>query len=643
MLKYILFIFFLISITFYGITRPQNTTAYLPENAHITSKTSPDSANLSGYRGYDLVYQRLRFEINPQVQYIKGSVTSRFTRLENFKSPITFDMHDSLNVDSVIYHGQRHDFTHKNNTLTIPISENFVPYKTDSLTIYYQGKPVSKNFGSFMQGTHDGIPIIWTLSEPYGAKDWFPCKQALIDKIDSVDIYITHPAEYEAASNGVRVSRKKHDSLATTHWRHRHPIATYLIAITVTNYKIYSHSLAMDSGDSLEIVNYVYPENYNQVKEQTRKIIPVIQLFNELFIPYPFKNEKYGHAQFGWGGGMEHQTMSFMGNFTHELMAHELAHQWFGNYITCGSWKDIWLNEGFAVYLTGLTYKRMFSKERWHHWLEELSKHIRSKPGGSVIVDDTTSVMRIFNGRLTYNKSGYILHMIRGEIGDENFFQALQNYLTDSSLINNFARTKDLRKHFEATSDRDLKEFFDDWVYGEGYPVYDIKWSQSENNILHIEVAQDQSHESSDFFEMHLQFHAKGKDRDTLISVHNTENDQHFYRELDFKVDTLIFNPDLHVLTEPMQPASVNWNKGNKKIEIHPNPVEDHMRIMLPHISNLNFIKIYNSEGQEIIDKDIKNTKYPFVINTNNLKGGLYVLKLKANREVFQKKFIKID
>jgi len=100
----------------------------------------------------------------------------------------------------------------------------------------------------------------------------------------------------------------------------------------------------MAVGDSLQVLNYVYPENLSSAQLQTPDIIPIIQLYDSLTIPYPFRNEKYGHAQFNWGGGMEHQTMSFMVNFNQDLMAHECAHQWFGDLITCGSWEDIWLN-----------------------------------------------------------------------------------------------------------------------------------------------------------------------------------------------------------------------------------------------------------------------------------------------------------
>lgn len=196
--------------------------------------------------------------------------------------------------------------------------------------------------------------VLWTLSEPYGARDWWPTKQTLNDKIDSCDIFVTTPSGYKVGSNGILLNVVQDGNNVIHHWKHIHAEPAYLIAIAVADYSEYIDWVPLDSGDSLMVLEYVYPCNLLSAQLQTTDIIPTMQFFIELFGDFPF--EKYGHAQFGWGGGMEHSSMTFVGGFNHGLLAHELAHQWFGDKITCGSWQDIWLNEGFATYLEGLTY-----------------------------------------------------------------------------------------------------------------------------------------------------------------------------------------------------------------------------------------------------------------------------------------------
>ena len=197
---------------------------------------------------------------------------------------------------------------------------------------------------------------MWSLSEPYGSRDWWPCKNGLDDKADSIDVFITNPIAYKAASNGILQSETpvSGGTKLLTHWKHRYPIATYLICFAVTNYSVFNRSVNLSTG-VLPMQTFCYPEDSTSFSNGTINTLNAMQLFDTLFyLPYPFMNEKYGHVQFGWGGGMEHQTSTFVVSIDESLCAHELAHQWFGDKITCGSWKDIWLNEGFATHLASM-------------------------------------------------------------------------------------------------------------------------------------------------------------------------------------------------------------------------------------------------------------------------------------------------
>ncbi|NOZ46586.1 MAG: T9SS type A sorting domain-containing protein [Chlorobi bacterium] len=586
---------------------------------------------------YDLVYHRFNWEVNPAELYISGSVTSYFLAKQNNLSEVTFDLTDNLTVDSVLNNGNQLSFTHQNEVITVSLTNSLSLNQLDSLTIWYHGVPTQGGFGSFTRDFHNSTPIIWTLSEPYGAKDWWPCKQNLSDKIDSIDVFVTTPFPNKVASNGLLISETATGDNILYHWKHNHSIAAYLIAIAVTNYVTYSDYVPVSGEDSIEILNYVYPENLDYAKINTAQLIPVLQFFNEKFILYPFANEKYGHAQFGWGGGMEHQTMTFVGDFYLSLTTHELAHQWFGDYITCGSWEDIWLNEGFATYLTGMMYEQFFP-ETWLNYKQGQIDYITSQPDGSVFCDDTTSVNRIFDGRLSYVKGGMVLHMLRTELGDDNFFAALKNYLNDPLLANNYATTKDLQHHFETAADTNLNEFFNDWYYGEGYPNYSITWLQDEEKNMSLIVNQSQSDVSVDFFEMNLPFKFIGNNKDTTLIFHNTENAQEFVFSLNFEVVSVMFDPEYNLIKGTVNITNIPTPDKNDVFYVWPNPASDELYIKTYKPSSIEQVSIYNLSGAIINTYNFNSSNKKVILQLNNIKTGTYLVEIKSDENVVIKR-----
>ncbi len=497
---------------------------------------------------YDLKYHRFNWRVDPAIKYISGSVASYFVPLVSGFNQIYFDLSNSLIVDSVDYHGLAATFVQlAGNSLRITLPAPLAAYNIDSLKVSYHGTPPSNGFGSFEISTHSGTPVLWTLSEPFGALDWWPCKQSLNDKIDSIDVIIATPQAYKVASNGVLISVTQSGSDKIYHWQSHYPIPAYLVAIAVTNYSVYSNYLPMSTNDTLEILNYVYPENLATAQSQTPEILNIISLYNSLTIPYPFAKEKYGHCQFGWGGGMEHQTMSFVNNFSQFLIAHECAHQWFGDKVTCGSWEDIWLNEGFATYMEGLTQQYQHPTQ-WYNWKLSKKNNIISSPGGSVLCDDTTSVNRIFNGRLSYNKGAYLLHMLRWKLGDTLFFQSLRNYLNDPVLAYSYAKTPDLKNHLESTGGQNLTGFFNQWYYKQGYPTYQVNWHRNGTNVI-VQINQTQSHASVSFFEMPVPIKFSTSGFDTTLVFNHTFSGQVFTRTINFPASSAAFDPDLWLLS----------------------------------------------------------------------------------------------
>jgi aminopeptidase N len=454
--------------------------------------------------------------------------------------------------------------------------------------------------------------------------------------VDSVDIFITHPEQYKAASNGTLISEREFGNRKVTHWKHRYPIPAYLIAIAVTNYRVYPQNV---NEASFEIVNYLYPESYEQTIRNLAVTPDIMNFFTDVFGEYPYSQEKYGHAQFGWGGGMEHSTMSFMGSWSRGLIAHELAHQWFGNKITCNSWQDIWLNEGFATYLDGLVTEKFDGDQEFARWRQNLNEIITSQPSGSVFVNDTTSVSRIFNSRLSYRKGAMVLHMLRYKLGDEDFFNGLRSYLKDPQLAYGYAATSDLIRHLEGTSGEDLVEFFNDWIYGQGFPTYEVIWSQSEDGILNFQVNQSQSHSSVSFFEMPLPVTVRGSAGEVeSLRMEVSEDGQNFSFDPGFEVKSIAIDPDRHLISGRNQSTlGLDAQLLRNSISIYPNPVNDLLHISMEESIQLRRITVYDIQGKKIFEA----LDPGFLIELGALDFGLHLIVINTDRGTVKKTILK--
>lgn len=591
---------------------------------------------------YDNIYNRCYWKIDPFVNYIAGNITSYFKPTSANFSQIEFDLSSSLTVDSIKYHQTLVSFIHDDfDLLKINLNTIIAINQIDSLTIYYQGLPQNGNSETFIQEIHDNYPIIWTKSEPYGAKDWWPCKQNLNDKVDSLDIYVEIPFGNKVASNGKLIEIISNSNSNTYHWKSLYPIAAYLVAIGVTNYTEFSQYVVHPSI-TYEVLNYVYPETLDTALVHTLEIIDILNLYDSLTIIYPFAAEKYGHAQFGWGGGMEHQTMSFMINFDFGLMAHECAHQWFGDYITCGSWEDIWLNEGFATFFEGLAQQKLHP-ENWYNWRYFKKNNITSKSYGTVFCDDTTNISRIFDGRLTYNKGAYILHMLRWKLGDSLFFNALTNYLNDPTLKYNYAKTQSLITHLEVTSGQDLTSFFDKWFYKQGYPTYEVIWNKK-NDLLNLQINQVTSDPSVLFYEMPVPIKIIGEFMDTTIILNHLYSGQIFTTSIPFPIKEIQFDPEMWILSRNNLVINSNTDYTNPfQINIFPNPSSDVLSIESHNTSSsINKIEIFDLNGNlvyyESVTDSISTIK---TIDIKKLDTSIYNLKIYTMNEVVNFQFLK--
>ena len=608
------------------------------------SKTINYKANINTVN-YDVTYHKLEFTINPAIAFISGIVTTTFTAKSEM-STVIFDLADNMPVSQVTQNGAPLSYTQNtNDELVITLSATLLQGQSTSVVITYSGNPESSGFGSFEQTTHNGVPVIWTLSEPYGAKGWWPCKQDLNDKIDVIDIFITTPqfsslnVEYVAVSNGLEQNQVINGSNKTTHFKHQYAIPAYLIAIAVTNYSVYSHQVD-NNGNPFDIVNYIYPENLVTAQSQTGVTVDIMNLFSQLFEEYPFANEKYGHAQFGWGGGMEHTTVSFMGNFSRGLIAHELAHQWFGNKITCGSWKDIWLNESFATYLSGLTIENLDGEASFKSWRVSTVNSVVSQPGGAVYLSDqdTLSVGRIFDGRLSYRKGSMVLHMLRKKLGDVSFFQGMKSYLANPNLAFGYAKTPDFINEMEMASGENLSEFFNDWIYNQGYPSYTATWFQPQANQLKIKINQTQSHASVSYFEAPVPVRVHGSGGEILdLILNNTLNGEEFLEAVNFEITQVEIDPETHLISKNNNIVlGIDDQVLASQFTIYPNPVSTEIYIDKPNDILIENIAIFNVLGQ--IESQLK---YSEKVNVSKLSSGIYYIKVQTDKGLVHKSFLK--
>ncbi len=499
----------------------------------------------------DMRYQEIHWELDPEVAYIKGTITYQFASRVDGLTQLVLDLDTTMDIHFIRRGNQDLTYQHTDDLLlTIGLGHTLNAGDTDSLTISYEGTPHSTGFGSFEKGVHNTSPIIWTQSVPYGVRDWWPGKQDLIDKIDSMDVFITTPAGQLAAGIGKLIDIEENNGKWIHHWRHRHPIVSYLIAVAVTNYVSYVDEIQLSNGDTIEFLNYVYPESLTAAQQMTPAAKDIMAFYVDKFGPYPFADEKFGHAQFSWGGGTEIQTMNFMTNFSSGLMAHEMAHQWFGDFVTCGSYEDTWLNEGFATYLTGLTYEHLPSLGSFNNWKSSTRASAVSEPGGSVFVNDTSDYARIFDSRLTYDKGAYVLHMLRWVTGDDAFFKGCKNYLHLPHTEYGFGRTRDLQDQLELTSGNNLDEFFADWYYGEGYPSYAIEWTQQADSVI-FWISQATSHPSVPFFEMPVPIQTNYAGGNIVhVLQHNAQNQRFSVFVGNHHVSSVVLDPDKWLLSK---------------------------------------------------------------------------------------------
>ncbi len=598
------------------------------------------SVNYPGDSRYDVKYYRIDLLVDYTNRQISGSTAIIISPINSELSSCYFDLSSQMQVDSVFCDSIRIQFTAHDNIVSLNLPRLYGGGENITIVVYYHGTPVGSGFGSFTFDEHNGNPAVYTLSEPYGAKDWFVCKDTPADKADSADIIITAKDYFKVASNGTLVSEESlPDNLKKTHWRVSYPIAHYLLMIAMTNYTVYNQYWKYNSTDSMLIANYIYPEDFSSAKEYLDKTPEMLSLYSNLFGLYPFVREKYGHAQFGWGGGMEHQTCTSLGGFSDLLIAHELGHQWFGDKITCKDWNNIWMNEGFATFCEVLYYEYKGGKESYQGIITDKIFSARLAKG-SLFATDISNVSAIFDYPRSYAKGCVVLYMLRYILGDSLFFQGLKSYLTTPALSYASANTEDFKSVMENVSGQSLAYFFNEWVYGVGYPVYSPEVSVAKingSNNYNINIVLTQVQESSTVFTMPIELQFSDGVRDTLIQVVNSLKTQGFSFTLSFKPTRVLIDPSQKILRDVVAFVFPEQNIVQPDYVLYqnyPNPFNPVTTIAFSvQRAGMLHLNLYTSSGELVrvlYSNYTSRGSYTVRIDSRNLSSGVYFYSLET-------------
>jgi aminopeptidase N len=463
----------------------------------MAAEALPPTAARASQDDYDVTFYDIDIAIDDGPETVSGSVTMRGKSLIDDLTTVILDLYDNMTVDSVAHDGSPASYAHNNDHLTVNLNTALQTGDDFEVKVVYHGAPVDDALNFSTHG--GGNPIISSLSEPIGARQWWPCKDTPADKSDSARIAVTVDASLVAVSNGMLVDVAVNGTTKTYTWFESYPITTYLISVAVSNYSEFVDTYIYDSG-TMPIEHYVYPEDYADALVDLSITPEAIAAMADIYGPYPFLEERYGHAEFPWGGAMEHETCTSYGavlirgdHFYDWVLVHELSHQWWGDKTTCATWDDVWLNEGFASYCEALFQESKGGFDAYRRTM--ISKEFANYP------DVTYDPEALFDLRHVYDKGASILHMLRGvlraefgpEEGDARFFEILREHAERPGNKYGSASTEDFIRLAEETTGLDLHWFFGPWLYGTGRAELRYDWSmQSQGLGAQVELQLEQ-------------------------------------------------------------------------------------------------------------------------------------------------------
>ena len=643
MLKTFTLIFFVLPYVIFA--QDENSTQCSKRNKHQSSLKSASLtvAQIAETERYNVHFYALDIAMNNLVTDVAGTGEIHAIARQNLDSAL-FELHAVLGISQIRVNTIPVTYSRVGSAIKVPVNANLGD--AFIISVDYAGTPptgASTPFGGSGMSNDDspswGNFVTWSLSEPFSAYEWWPCKQSLTDKADSCAVKVTVPSACKAGSNGLLENVVDlGGGLSRYEWKHRHPIDYYLVSVAVAEYVDYTiYANPVGAPSPIMIQNYIYnnPATLPNFQTEIDETADFIELFYELYGPYPFEDEKYGHCMAPLSGGMEHQTMTTQGFFERGLTAHELGHQWFGDNVTCATWSDIWVNEGFASYSEYLMLENLYAGEQVAH-MQDVHINVKTQPFGSVWVLDSLDENRIFSGRLTYDKGAGIIHTMRYIVNNDSlFFATLREFQVDFG--DSVATGIDVRDKFQSETGIDFTPFFEEWYFGEGYPTYSIQWNQLGNDIL-IQLSHTASQAAvtptfTNPIDVRITRPTLG---DTIVRLDVNSNQQQFLISNAGAAGSMFIDPANWVINNGggivFNAALVGLNEEvlADKIVVYPNPSNGIVTVEVADQTAKDYI-IYKMNGQ-IIEKGTANGSFQLDLSKHG--NGTYLLELNQQRKL---------
>lgn len=586
----------------------------------------------------DVKFYHLDVKIEIDSHYIAGSTYIQFQPTINNLNTVKLNLHSSLIVDSVTLDAV--SAVAINNNIIVNLAANFNIGELVGIKVYYHGIPLLANATKGLRYSVHGNnePLIATLSTPFLSHYWWPCKDGPQDKADSVYVDITikdstiNGLPLIAVSNGILARVDSSSAICKTFkWRHSYPIVPYYIMAAISNFRSIEQSYTGTSS-TFPLTYYVFNENYYSSLAGVSQMPSAFDVFIERFGDYPFKNEKYGMTELGYYAAIENQTNTIINNMSTSSFytsIHELSHQWFGDMITCADWHHGWVNEGFASYAEALYVESIYGFNSYKSYMAGFEFYT----GGTVYLPEDTNAFNIFQN-IIYSKGAYVLHMLRGVVGDEVFNNCLSTYVSSPQFKFGHATTEDFRQVCETVSGQYLEYFFDQWIYDEYYPRYKYNFFSNPSNLsTALIIYQRQGDENGwrPVFAMPLQVRFDFADgTDTLVTVINDQVYQTYYFNFTDSVCHVAIDPDKWVLKSAYFDSSLNIgideNINGYVINVYPNPANDLLMVNIPYGSKSSLYEIADLTGRAVLTGELASGNSSICLDA--LSKGVYILKI---------------